>query len=312
MAVIFGGGELSSFTRFNALETTLAGTFSAPARCGIHVKKGGYIRTDALGGLSDIWVHLDINIAMLSPNLTVLSITNPSGVPQFSLTSDGKLMAGTIQVGTIPMATGRFTYDIHLRGGSGGIIEVYADSQVVFSANGTFSFSNMQTLILSPSGFNGTENDTNTVYSQIVVANEVTIGYKLATLVLDSVGANNSWTGTSSDAAADVNEIGLDDSTYISASSAGLVETWATSDLDGQYTNIRAVIVSALGKYSTTGPKNLDAAVRLGGGNYFTPMSTLGPGYTPSQAVFNVNPVTNATWTRDDVNASEFGIRSKV
>ena len=311
MAVIFGGGELSSFTRFNAIETTLAGSFAAPARCGVHVKKGGYIRTDALGNLNDIWIHFDMNVALISAGLTPIVVSNPSGVTLFSIGTDGKVLVAGIQVGVIPIAAGRFTYDIHLKGGAAGIVEIYADSQVLFSVNGNFNFSTMQTLTLSPTGTDATA-DTNTIYSQVIVANEVTIGSKLATLVLDAVGSNNSWTGTSANAAADINEIILDDTTYVSASQAGLVETWSATDLDPQFANIRAVIVSALGKYSATGPKNLDAVTRVGAGNYFTPMTTLGPGYTPTQAVFNINPVTNAAWTRDEVNAAEFGIRSKV
>jgi hypothetical protein len=314
MAVIFGGGELSSFVRFNALETTEAGTFAAPARCGIHVKKNGYIRTDTLALVSDIWLHLDINIAQVTAGLTPITVSNNSGVVVFAITSEGKVMVGTTQIGTVPFMTpGRFVLDIHLKGGASGLIEIYADSQIAFSANGNYALANMQTLTLSPTG-QSTDDvaDTNTIYSQIIVATEVTIGSKLATLVLETAGSNSQWTGTSSDAAAAINEVGLDDATYISASTAGLISTWATSDLDPQYVNVRAVIVSALGKYSTSGPKTVEAATRTNGGNYYQPMGALGPGYTPSQAIFNVNPVTNAAWTRDEVNAAEFGVRSKV
>lgn len=313
MAVIFAGGELSSFTKFNAIETTTDGSFAAPARCGIHTKKGGYIRTDTLSGVSDVWLHFDMSTSLITAGLVPIAVSNSSGVVLFSITSDGKIMAETTQAGIIPLfnAPGRHTIDIHLRGGSQGQIEIYADNQVLFSANGSYAFNAMQTLTLSPAGTDAST-VTNTIYSQVIVANEVTIGSKLATLVLQSVGSNNSWLGTSADAAADVNEIVLDDNTYISATNAGQIETWTVSDLAPQYTNIRAVIISALGKYSTTGPKNLDAVTKLPVGTYFQPMTTLGPGYTPSQTILNINPVTNSAWLAADVNAAEFGIRSKV
>lgn len=313
MAVIFAGGELSSFTKFNSIETTLAGSFSLPARCGIHTRKGGFIRTDVLGDLSDIWIHFDMYVGTVTAGLTPISVTNSSGVVLFSIASDGKVSVAGSNIGILPAFTqGRFTYDVHLKGGSVGLVEVYVDSQAMLSVNGNFALSNMHTLMLSPVGVNANDSTTNSIYSQIIVANEITIGSKLATLTLDAVGSNNAWVGTSSNAAADVNEIGLDDTTYISAQTAGLVETWATSDLDPQYTNVRAVVVSALAKYSATGPKNIDAITRIGTGNYASAMTALGPGYTPSQAIFSINPVTNAAWTVSDVNAAEFGIRSKV
>lgn len=314
MAIIFAGGELSSFTAFNALETTTVGSFAVPARCGIHTQKNGYIRTDMLADVTEIYLHFDMSIGLISAGLTPILVTNSTGVALFSISSSGVVTAMGTVIGTIPLiTTGRFTVDIHLRGGSSGtgLVEVYADSQVMLSVVGSFAFTGIHSLILSPTGSDATA-VTNTVYSQIIAANELLIGSKLATLVLSTIGSNNSWVGSTSDSAATVNAIGLDTTTYISAQTAGLVETWVTSDIDPQYTNVRAVIISALGKYSTSGPKNLDACTRINAANYFTAMTTLGPGYLPSQAIFSINPVTNAAWTVSDVNAAEFGFRSKV
>lgn len=308
MAIIFGGGELSSFHKFNAIETTTSGTFRLPARCGIHVKKGGWITTNTIGLLDDVWFHFDMGIGLVSPTSTPIKVLSSTNTVLFTVRGDGSVIVGNTTIGIVPIFTpGLFTLDIHLRGGSNGLVEIYADTQVVFSATGNFTFTNMSTLTLAPVGTDATDN-TGTVWSQAIIANENTLGYKLATLELETAGSQAEWAGQ----IGDVSEIALNDATYITASTAGLVDTFETVDLESEYTNIRAVVISALAKYSSTGPKNLDAVFRIGGQNYTSAMTPLSGGFSPSQAIFHVNPQTYSALSNSDINDAEYGIRSKV
>ncbi len=308
MAIIFGGGELSSFRKFNAIEVTTSGAFRPPARCGIHIKKGGWITTNTIGLLDDVWFHLDVGIGLVSPASTPVKVLSSTEAVLFTIRGDGSVIVGNTTIGIVPIFTpGLFTLDIHLRGGSSGLVEIYADTQVVFSATGNFTFTNMSSLTLAPVGTDTTD-ITNTFWSQVIIANESTLGYKLATLELETAGSQTEWAGQ----IGDVSEIVLNDSTYITAATAGLVDTFETVDLDSSYTNIRAVVISALAKYSSTGPKNLDAVFRIGGQNYTSAMTTLNGGFSPSQAVFHVNPETYSALSNSDVNDAEYGIRSKV
>ncbi len=309
MAVLFAGGELPSFKRFNAVESTLADSFRAPARCGIHTQKNGWIKTTPLGNRSDLWIHFELNIGLRQSGKTPLIIENSAGSALFSIDSNGTISAATV-INTINIfgSQGRFTYDVHVRGGSSGLIEVYVDSQLMYSYTGSLTtLTTMDAVSFNPVGDDSTAT-TNTIWSQIIIADEITVGWKLATLTFDANGAQTGFIG----GASDINEIVLDDNTYISANQAGLISTWTTSDLDTPYTSIKAVVISALGKYTSTGPRNIDAVCRIGGVNYFSAMPALGLGFTPSQIILHNNPNGSIPWSRTVINASEFGLRSKV
>ncbi len=307
MAVNFGGGETSSFAIFNSIETTLAGTFKTPARCGIHTRKGGWVKA-TFAAMNSQWYHFDMHVGLITPELTPIMISDSANTPLFSIMSNGVIKAGATQIGIVPIFTpGLFTIDIRLVNGVSGIAEVYANGQPVFSATGNFNFTGQRFLTFTPIGTNATD-VTDSVWSQVIVSDEPTIGNELATLVFTAPGNNSEWAGQ----VADINEISLNTTTYINAATTGLVNTFTTSDLAPQYTNIRAVIVSALARYSTVGPRNLDSVVRIGTTNYLNNMTPLGVGLTPSQVILQTRPSDNATWTRDDVNNAQFGLRSRT
>lgn len=312
MNIIFAGGELASFYRFNAEEEVSIGAFSAPARCAIHVKKGGHIRTETLGNRSEMWLHFDVFAGQIRSGLTPLNITTSIGASVFSIGSDGRVYIGTTTVGTIPMAVGLFTYDIYLRGGAFGALEIYVNKQLQLSVSGSLAINDMHTLRLSPFFDQTSGTSTSTFYSQIIASTESTVGHRLATLNIESIGTHNEWLA-STNSAADVGEITLNDATYISAPNLGMVTTWNIADLPAQFSNdaVLALVVSALGKVSATGPKNLEAAMLVGGGLHYRNMAAIGMGYTPSQVIVAVNPVTNAAWTASELNALEIGLRSK-
>ena len=306
MSTYFGGGELPSFTRFNSVEVTTAGTYQSPARCGIHTKKGGWIVAKHTA-LNELWFHFDMKVGLVTTTLTPIIVKNGAGIVLFSVGSNGDIKVGASTIGNVNFfINGLYTVDIHLRSGSNGLVEIYIDKEVVFSATGNFTLTGMASLTLSPIGTDST-NDTGTVWSQVIVADDVTIGYKLATLAITSQGDQAQWTGSYDR----VNEIALDTDTYINAPTAGLVSTYVVSDLDPQYTNIKAVIVSALGRYTEIGPKQIDAVVRVSGVNYTSTMTPLGTGYVPSQGIWHVNPANLSPWTINNVNDLQLGIRSK-
>lgn len=307
MSTYFGGGELPSFNRFNAIEVTTGGTFQAPARCGIHTLKGGWIVAKHTA-LNDLWFHFDMKVGLVTASQTPITVKNASGAILFSIGSNGDIKVGGTTIGAANIFTnGLFTIDIHLRHGATGLVEVYADQQIVFSASGNFALSGMASLTLSPIGFDST-NDTGSVWSQVMISDDITIGYKLATLAITAAGDSSQWTGSYDK----INEVALDTNTYINAPTAGLISTYVVGDLDPQYTNIKAVIISALGRYADVGPKGLDAVVRIGGTNYTSTMTPLGAGYTASQGIWHVNPATGAAWAASAVNAAQLGIRSKI
>lgn len=310
MTILFGGGKLPSFNRFNAIETTLSGSFAAPARCGVHVRRGGTITARHVTA-NELWFHFDLFINRISATAQPISMRNTAGNTLFSITSNGTIRVGSTVIGTAPIfVQGLVTLDIRLRHGTSGLIEIYADKQIAFSAAGNFALSGITSLVLAPTGVdevNASNNETNTIYSQVVVADEPTIGFKLATLAITAQGDSAQWVGDING----ISEVVLNDETFINATTAAQISTFQVTDLDPTYTNIKAIVVSALARFAEVGPKNLDAVVRLNGVNYLTPMTPLGVGFTAAQAIIQANPSNFALWDINTVNDAQLGIRSK-
>ena len=194
MAVNFGGGETSSFATFNSIETTLSGSFKAPARCGIHTKKGGRIKA-SFSATSSQWFHLDMHVGLINSTLSPIVISDLSNSPLFTLMSSGSVKLGSTVVGSAPIVVaGLCTIDIHLVHGSSGLVEIFVNSQPVFSSTGDYNFSNMAYLTLSPIGTNSTD-VTDTVWSQVIISDEITISNELATLVFTALGDLTDWGG---------------------------------------------------------------------------------------------------------------------
>jgi hypothetical protein len=306
MAINFGGGETSSFVSFNSIETVQAGTFKTPARCGIHTKKSGWIMAEMQTSANSQWFHFDLNIQLISNNITPIQVLNSSQNVVFSISTNGNIIVGNSPIGTLNLLStvGLRTIDIKL---SNNNIEIYSDARMVFSASGAFTaISNMQFLRLSPVGTDATEN-TNTIWSQVIISDETTIGLELATLVLTSQGDLAAWTGQVNS----INEIIYNNLTFISAPISDLFTTYTISALPSQYTDIKAVVVNALARYSGQGPSNIESVVRFGSSNSSQAMSSLGIGYTASNRIHPVNPFTGVQWLPAELNNSQFGFRSR-
>lgn len=309
MTILSGGSELPSFKSFNAHEEAIAGRYDPEyARGAIHVKKGGYIRTETLANQNEIYIHFQVFAEIKSPILIPIVVQNSIGATLFSIAANGEVKIAGGAYGTVPIIQGELvTWDIYIRGGAQGVVEIYADNQLVYSRTGTFAISGMQNLILQPFGEASTGNHTGTYYSQVITATESLIGAKLETLVFDGAGSSNQWIGTSSNTHLDVNEFGIDYDTYITTPSAGNAQSWTLADVTSDE-RIRAIIIAFLAKNAIVGPKNVEASIN---GHYFA-TAPLATGYTPVIAVSHVDPDTQAAWTKAKINTSQVGIRSKV
>lgn len=305
MAINFGGGETSSFTCFNALEDTTVGTFRSPARCGIHIKKAGWIMATLPDTVSSQWFHFDLNIGLISNNLTPVQILSSNGAVIFSLSTNGNVTVLGTPIGSLNLftTTGLRTIDIKLSGTS---IEIYNNTRSVFTASGTFAITDIKSLRINPVGQDSGEN-TSTMASQVIASDEPTVGLELATLSLTAQGALAQWSGTVSS----INETITNDTTFISSNSVDQYTTYSISTLPAQYTNVKAVIVNALARYTGSGPQNIEAVVRYSGTNYSQTMTPLGIGYTPSSRIYGNNPFTGIPWTNAEINGSQFGFRSR-
>ncbi len=149
-------------------------------------------------------------------------------------------------------------------------------------------------------------NSTGFFLSQIVVANEPTIGMRLLTRYPNAAGATTDWTGGYTD----VDEIVYDDADFVNSSTDGQVELFTqTGPAITGYT-VRAVAVYARAKKGASGPSNLQLALRSGGTTYFSGSKALDVGYSAYGNIWETNPATAAAWVNTAIDALQPGVKA--
>jgi hypothetical protein len=189
-----------------------------------------------------------------------------------------------------------------------GIFRIYKDGVQIFSFTGDTDTDSTMGRIR----FVGTTTNTREAnVSQVIVADENTIGWKLATLSPDGNGANTSWTN---------DYTAIDESVYnagdfIETNTLNQLETSTVTNINAAYStyNVKAVVVAARASNDSGSAINdIQGVVRVGATNYTSANLALpkdGLEYSV-QTVFTNNPATATAWTQAEVNALEAGVKS--
>lgn len=201
------------------------------------------------------------------------------------------------------------TFDIQIvKNATTGIFNVFKDGSNIFSFSGNTDTDNNPAR-LHLKGLTGSTNEAN--FSQVAVADESTLGWKVVTLFPDGNGANTAWTNDYTT----IDEAVYDDSDFIETNGLNQIETNTASNINGAFStyNVRSVTVAARASNDSGSAVNdFQHAVRVAGINYFSPNAGLtkdGNQYS-RQYVWNTNPNTLGNWTQTDVNAMEIGVKS--
>lgn len=151
----------------------------------------------------------------------------------------------------------------------------------------------------------GTGITINAYFSQMFASISPTLGQRLYTIVEDTNGAAQDWTG----AVTDINELVVNDATGITSASINQVSTYLKNGLSTSGV-ILGIGTSARFNIGVTGPQNIQNVLRVSGTNYTSP-STLGiTGFAPAQYMWMTNPATSTTWTNLTANPVEWGVKS--
>ena len=142
-------------------------------------------------------------------------------------------------------------------------------------------------------------------FSELIVADECTVGWQLATSYPTADGTNTAWTG----AYGDVDDI-LDDATSIHTGSIANKETYTGSSVTTTGMTVKAVVVAARARSTGTGPSNIKMDLRPGTTDYVGSSVALTPGWTSVQEVWDVDPDTSAAWSTSAATSAEFGVES--
>src|SRR5262249_39117493 len=113
-------------------------------------------------------------------------------------------------------------------------------------------------------------------------------------------GAANNWDCVD-DTATD------DDSTYISDSTVGHIDTYATADVDAGAT-VYGVQVNLYARKDDAATRQIAPVIRQAGTNYVGNTATLGSTYSFYSQLYDQDP-TAAAWTAATFNGDEFGVK---
>jgi len=326
MSVVFVGGEITSFSPSETVSGERVEQYDATyARCSLRTIGAPGTPTmmsPVFSSVTNCWLHMDFSTSpgTASVWVTHLTLFDSAGVARVKLQANSVTAAlrilydngaGFVQAGADYGINhhNRQTLDLQvLCNTASGRIKLYNAGSLVLDS-GVLSLTgigDIARLMFSGSPSLSPNTDTACYASQVIVANEPTIGWKLATFVPSGDGANTAWTGTY----ADVDEIVYNDGDFISSAVANDIETFTLTGPSLGTSAVKAVAVTTRVRRNTTGPQNLQHALRVGGTNYFGSTHALDVGFTPEISFWATDPSTGVAWVPGDVAAIEAGVKA--
>jgi hypothetical protein len=331
--IYFAGTEDVDFTLVGANVVNTGGNYrTAWVRAGI---LGSVSTTDppanravtpVFTSISAFWVHcqyVQTSTTGVVANGVILRVLDSGGVARLVLRETAT--SGTWGMWT-RNAAGTFTQlgsnfvtglvlggvsaplDLDINYSASGHVNVWFAGVQVFTYSGNITTDSATTLAQVDLCGAGT---TNTVYSEVIVADSDTRSMGLWLLNSSTSGTNTQWTGTASN----VNKATINDATFITSATAAQINEYKTGGIAlpaGTYAVV-AVVTAMRVLVSTTGPQHVDMGFNFNGTRYWSSdyAPSAGFGNFPN-LVWATNPNTSAAWTTADLTAATFnyGVQS--
>jgi hypothetical protein len=268
---------------------------------------------------TEIWIHAFLYQESVAAE-DLIYIGGDDGAYKIALESDGRwsVYANVAATYTLlattddPVLVDEGAHiDIRILMDVSGEIQIYKDEVEVltFSGDTTGDATYMDNLYIQ--GLTGAGNET--MISQLIIADQPTLGMRLVTLPVTGAGSTSEWTGT----AADIDEAELNEADFISALEGDLVSTFALTNVPTPAYDNYAAIAVAVGVLANNPAEtfvgNIQAALRIGGINYFSadsPFLTHDGQTVATVFTFNSDPSNASAWNKTKVNALEVGVKS--
>ena len=331
MSVIFAGGEIESFdlTGSNQLVNTTAADKYDSDYARMSVAHSGapttaYIST-SFTGITEGWLHFSAGFELIGTSWDqpfVRLVDSVSGNTVLQVDGTNAVIAMEYWNGASFTRMNSFginpntliTFDIHFKiADTGGRFAIYMNGNLLDEFLGdTNLFASAQVDGIELAGGNSTSNTTHEVnYSEVVVADESTIGWRVATIVPNADGTTTGqWTGSF----ADVDEITASDADNLNSTVSNDVELMGATNLStpaGALNGYKAVVAQARVKDDGgSSPLQFQFMVRTGGANYNSATIALSSSYTSEENLWLVNPGTTNPWTASEIDALELGVQS--
>ena len=214
--------------------------------------------------------------------------------------------SSVVNTNTMISFTSLQSYAVHVYTDSG---TTYGELYVGFTKIGVASVSGNNrgaaSILISQGMTNGANLPNARLYvSELVLADEITLGFRVKTSPITADGTHTDFSGTW----ADVDEIDPD-ATAISSTSSGDLQTFQHAGAVSSSSTIRAVILGIFAAADTGDV--IQGVVRVGSTDYIKSLELpLGTGYTNNFAIWDVDPSTSLIWEPAAVNAVEVGVKN--
>ncbi len=329
-ALPFFGGTLSCFDPSDslAIESTLAGTFDATfSTCALSINGNGvsYATSPLWASAATLWNHavwLQPHYSFSPPEVDLIDYYNSAtlvakltiGAGPNSASANYRLY--TLQSGVMTLVGSAVsistavlqTLDVKLVGNSASGSAAFYVSGTLTAANASGLAHSGWTGVTSIKLWGGFNVATTGYWSQVICDSSSTVGRFVRTDRLNTNSATNTgWTG----GVTLINEIPTNDSSFISASSAGLVSTFFETGLSlGTYQILARGIGARARTESGAGPQNVQLAIRSGSSNFFSASVAATAGFQASFNSWTTDPNTSIAWTDAGAAAAESGAKS--
>lgn len=271
-----------------------------------------YGETVHVGAQTDFWFGGDYKHRIGSPG-DYLNFINSAGTAVVRLYMSGSLTTFTLQpqyllssvwtnLGTaitINQST-RQTYDIHVDV-TNGTFDLYLAGTNRISASVTLSG-------ISDIAYVRCGSCAESRWSQVVMATESTIGFRVGTIVMTGQGTTHTF---ATGGFANIDELAYSDADFINSDTAAQVELFTGTPVP-TFTGykIRALAVTARAKKGGSGPTQIQLALRSAGTTYFSASKSLDVAYGAFCNVWETNPATSAAFLSTEISALEYGVKS--
>lgn len=312
MTIHFVGSEIPGFMP-SASNVTEDSTNANPfGRIGMHATNtSNYALIDDLPDLDDLWLHGFFELRTASQ---AILFKDNGGNIVFRMQSSAVSQTYTFQSCTAGVFTtlGSFSIgtdtvqeiDIHWKADASGSLNVYIAGTNRLSTSADYSaFDNIAQIEIHGGSSSGS---ATTYFYGVVVADESTIAWRLATDYPTGAGATQAWAS----GYATIDEATHNDADYIASDTANQVSTFTHTGPSLTGYTVRAVVVSARAKRGAAGPANLQLALRSGGTDYFSSSKALDVGYETKFNVWDTNPDTAVAFLASEIAALQPGVKS--
>lgn len=315
MARYFGGNTLASFARNSTTigENTTAGRFNAAyTDRSILVPTGTEISTPPFTASGLVWFRWDwiagatnqgsVTMARAmngTQNLFELGFNTGNNQYTFRVWTGSawsttvNLSLNNTQVTTL--STYAVEYDF-----ANKTVRLYRDGSVLYenTAVGAGMVNSVTSFVLG-----GNQSSTGTFYSQVMIADYNILNSNLANLNLTGNSVVN--TGQASGSYTDVNEVGRDDTTFVSITTVGNKAGFTKNNVSVPIgKGISAMVISAMARVNGT-VTNGKVGIRSNGVNYSSVSLNFSSGHSPRQSIVDNNPATSTPFTATSFNAAE-------